>query len=107
MSLSLLRNERYSGLEDLVAESAGYHIAPDGNVFSDRYSPEHLLKLRNEIYYEFYTPRQILRIAGKALRMRLLTRRLLGTLPSLLWHAAAGHFNPALASGQARSAGPS
>jgi anaerobic magnesium-protoporphyrin IX monomethyl ester cyclase len=95
VSLCLLRNERYSGLEELVARSPGYHIAPDGGVYSDRYSQDDLRKIRDRIYRGFYTPRQMLNIAKKVVRGGLVTRRMLLRLPGFLWHAAAGRFNPA------------
>jgi radical SAM superfamily enzyme YgiQ (UPF0313 family) len=102
VSLSLLRNERYSGLDELVAQAEGYHIAPDGSVFSDRYSPGHLRELRDRTYREFYTASQVFHVAGKILGSGLLTRRLFAGLPRLLAYAFTGRLNPARA-GKARA----
>jgi radical SAM superfamily enzyme YgiQ (UPF0313 family) len=82
--LSLLRNDRYSGLEELVAGAPGYHIAPDGLVYSDRYSPERLRQIRHAANRSFYTPSQYLRILWKGLRNRLITPAMLAQLPWIL-----------------------
>ena len=80
----------------------GYHVAADGSVFSDRYSAEHLLGLRDGIYKEFYTAGQVLHVAGKILGSGLLTRRLFASLPRLLAYGLTGRLNPAQA-GEART----
>ena len=94
LTLNLLRNERYSGLEELVAGSPGYKIAADGQVYSDRYSEAHLQQLRDRMYQKFYTPKQILRIVRKILKSGIFTPRMLTSLPTFLLHAVAGRFNP-------------
>lgn len=94
VTLNLLRNECYSGLEQLVLDSPGYHIAPDGKVFSDRYSAEHLAGLLDRIYGDFYSPGQMLRILRRTVRNGIFTPRMLLGLPALLLHATAGSFNP-------------
>jgi len=94
LSLCLLRNEAYSGIEEIVADTPGYHIAPDRGVYSDAYPQERLREIRNRIYREFYTARQLARLAGKLLRRRLLTPRIILQLPSLMWSALLGRFNP-------------
>ncbi len=73
VSICELRNERYSGLEELVAQAPGYYIAADGKVCSDKLPPERLRQVRRRICREFYTPGQILRVASKGIRNRLLT----------------------------------
>ncbi len=93
ITANLLRSERYSNLEELVAQVSGYHIAPDGYVFSEKYSPEHLVRLRGEIYQRFYNTRQMLRILRKLLRNGLFAPRALISLPKFLLRAAAGGFN--------------
>ena len=87
MTLCILRNERHSGLGELVAGSPGYHIAPDGRVYSDRHSVAKLEEICDEIYRSFYSPRTLLRVlrigfstgifgAGTALELpKLLIRR--------------------------------
>jgi hypothetical protein len=62
MTLCILRSERHSGLAELVAESPGYHIAPDGCVYSDRHSVAGLEEICDEIYRSFYSPRTLLRV---------------------------------------------
>jgi len=62
LTLCILRNERHSGLDELVAGSPGYHVAPDGCVYSDQHSVADLEGICDEIYWSFYTPRTLLRI---------------------------------------------
>lgn len=70
--LSGLRNYPFSGLQELVAQSPGYHIAPDGRVYSDHCSVKALKKLRRRIYQKFYNKRQVLHILNKSRRSGLL-----------------------------------
>jgi radical SAM superfamily enzyme YgiQ (UPF0313 family) len=84
VSLCRLRSERYSGIEELVAASPGYHVAPDGKVYSDEYPPERLTRIRNRIYTSFYRPGQILHVLGKLFRNGLLTPGMLTKLPAFL-----------------------
>jgi radical SAM superfamily enzyme YgiQ (UPF0313 family) len=62
LTLCILRNERHSGVDELVAESPGYHLAADGCVYSDEQSVEDLERICDEIYRSFYSPRTLLRI---------------------------------------------
>lgn len=70
--LSALRNNPFSGLTDLVAQHPGYHIAPNGKVYSDHCTLTELKALRRRLYQQFYTKRQILRVLSKARRSGLL-----------------------------------
>lgn len=72
LSIALLRNEPYSGLDELVAQNKVYHIAPNGKIYSDHCSLKELKRLRQRIYKKFYTKRQGLRILNKAHRSGLL-----------------------------------
>ena len=67
--VSRLRNERYSGLSELVAQTPGYHIGVDGFVYSDAYSAEHIANLRKRIDRRFHTPSQIARVVIKLVRI--------------------------------------
>ena len=64
--LSALRHSPFSGLTDLVAQNPGYHIAPNGKIYSDHCPLPELKALRRQLYQRFYSRRQILRIANKA-----------------------------------------
>ena len=68
IALSTLRSSPYSGLDELVANSPGYHIAPNGKVYSDHCSVGEIRRLRRRIYAQFYTRAQVLRIARKGLQ---------------------------------------
>ena len=68
IALSLLRSSPHSGLDELVANAPGYHVAPNGKIYSDDCSVRQLGELRRQIYRQFYTPGQIVRIAGKGIR---------------------------------------
>jgi anaerobic magnesium-protoporphyrin IX monomethyl ester cyclase len=81
IQLTMLRNERYSGIEELVAANRGYRIAPNGLVYSDRYSPERLEKVRRRIHRRFYTPRQLVQVFRKAVWSRVPTLRMFARLP--------------------------
>jgi hypothetical protein len=65
-----------------------------GHVYSDRYGRKELKRIRSRISREFYTPRQLLRIAAKARRIGLVTTRdvvvPLLKLPALLGSVAIG-----------------
>jgi radical SAM superfamily enzyme YgiQ (UPF0313 family) len=84
MTLCILRNERYSGIDELVAESPGYHIAADGTVYSDRHSVQELEQLCHEIYCAHYNARTILRIARKGLTTGFFRPSVLLSVPRLL-----------------------
>jgi len=90
IAISILRSSPYSGLDELVAESPGYHIALNGKIYSDWCSVRQLRDLHHRIYREFYTPGQLFRIARKGIRhgaLRFLPR-VLPQLPSLGWSVA-------------------
>lgn len=84
ISMTKLRRLPYDGLEALVAQSPGYHIAPDGRIHSDAYPPRRLTEIRNRINRSFYTPGRIVRLISKGARNGLLTPSLLACLPGLL-----------------------
>ncbi len=84
ISVMNLRNMPYTGLEALVAQNPGYHIAPDGDIYSDEYAPKRLREIRRAVCRIFYTPGQFLRILSKGLRNRLLTPTLLTRIPAFL-----------------------
>jgi radical SAM superfamily enzyme YgiQ (UPF0313 family) len=81
IALSILRFSPHSGLDELVANTPGYHVAPKGKIYSDHCSVEQLAELRRRIYRQFYTPGQIVRIAGKGIRNDALK-----FLPNILLH---------------------
>ncbi len=84
LALSSLRNERYSGLEELVARNPGYHIGPDGKIYSDEYPPERLRRIWHEVSRRFYTPRQMRRVLWKLVRNRVITPGVIRRLPRFL-----------------------
>jgi radical SAM superfamily enzyme YgiQ (UPF0313 family) len=69
IAISTLRHSPYSGLDELVAASPGYHIGPQGKIYSDECSVEDLRLLRRELYRKFYTPVQLFRVFRKAVGM--------------------------------------
>jgi radical SAM superfamily enzyme YgiQ (UPF0313 family) len=82
IALSRLRVSPYSGLDELVAATPGYHVGPGGKIFSDHCSTSDLRRLRDKIHRGFYSPAQILRIFNKCLRNGW-GRFFLGVLPRL------------------------
>jgi len=73
IALSRLRFSPYSGLDELLANSPGYHIAPNGKIYSDHCSVAELRKLRRRIYRQFYTPSQIARVCRKGFQNNALS----------------------------------
>lgn len=82
IALSVLRSSPHSGLDELVANHPGYHVAPNGKIYSDECSVAQLGDLRKRIYRQFYTPGQIARVGIKGIRNDAL-RFLPGFLPRL------------------------
>jgi radical SAM superfamily enzyme YgiQ (UPF0313 family) len=90
LGLSALRVTPHSHLEELVAKSPGYHITPDGKVYSDHCSRKMIRQLHRRIIKEFYSLGQILRLIRKGIRngaLRLLPGLLL-QLPKIIWGIA-------------------
>ncbi len=78
ISLSRLRWEKFSALEDIVKVNKGYYIGQDNGIYSDKYGRKELTAILKKIDRNFYTPSQIKQIVIKAFRLRILTpRRLL------------------------------
>jgi len=65
IALSLLRVGPYTGVEDLVAKSPGYHVAGNGKVYSDDCSVKELRRLRRRLYREFYSLKHVIRVMRK------------------------------------------
>lgn len=68
LGLSALRVSPYSGLEELVAQNPGYHVARNGRIYSDQLSVQKLRKIRRTIYRRYYTAGHFLRLVRKSLR---------------------------------------
>ncbi len=64
--VSRLRSDPYSGIEELVGQTPGYHIDAEGFVYSDDYSAQHIAGLRKRIDREFHAP---LHVAGVVLKI--------------------------------------
>ena len=90
ISLSTLHVSPYSGLEELVSNNPGYHVAPNGKIYSDHCSVQELRQLRRQIHREFFTFSQILRIVRKWIRNGVLNILpvLLLRGPKLAWRMA-------------------
>ena len=69
IAISTLRVGPHSGLEELVAQSPGYHVAANGKVYSDHCSVQQLKQMRRQMYREFFSISQLLQIARKGLRI--------------------------------------
>jgi len=67
--VSRLRNEPYSGLSELVAQTPAYHIGADGLIYSDACSSERIADLRKQIDRRFHTPLQVARVVIKLARI--------------------------------------
>ncbi len=81
ISLSRLRWEKFSALEDIVKANKGYYIGKDNGIYSEKYGRKELTTILKRIDRDFYTPGQVMQITGKAFKLGILTpRRLLRLL---------------------------
>ena len=87
IALSTLRAHPYSGLDELVANSPGYHIAPSGKVYSAHCSIQELKQLRRQINREFFNTSQVQRLVRKGIQNGaiIFLPRLLLPLPKIVW----------------------
>ena len=69
IAISTLRVGPHSGLDELVSASPGYHVAPNGKVYSDHCSVQQLKRMRRRMYNEFFNIPQLLQLARKGLRI--------------------------------------
>jgi anaerobic magnesium-protoporphyrin IX monomethyl ester cyclase len=93
ISFQKLRIEKFSPLKEVVESTSGYYYKRVGGpVFSERYGPTELKRIRNRIRSAFYNLPQILHIAGKAWRIGLFRwgdlAVALPNLPRLLYRLA-------------------
>jgi hypothetical protein len=85
LGLCILRNNPFSGLDELVAETPGYHMSEYGDIYSDDIPLERLRQIRREICKTYcYDRGQIWRMVKKLLCNRLLTFGMLARLPGFL-----------------------
>jgi radical SAM superfamily enzyme YgiQ (UPF0313 family) len=73
INLSLLRTEKYSPLNELIAESRGYYVSEDNIVFSEEYPLERLRDIRHRIRRSYYNFPTLLRIRKKIFAARLIS----------------------------------
>jgi anaerobic magnesium-protoporphyrin IX monomethyl ester cyclase len=90
IALSTLRVSPYSGLDELVASSPGYHIAPSGKIYSDQCSVQELRQLRRRIHREFFSNGHFLHLARKGIRNGTIRffPEVLSHLPRISWQVA-------------------
>jgi radical SAM superfamily enzyme len=77
IDLSLLRTEKYSPLNEIIAESKGYYVSEDNIVFSEEYPVKRLREIRHHIHRSYYNFFTILRITKKVITARLISFRYL------------------------------
>ena len=75
ISLSRLRWEKFSALEDIVKAAKGYYIGKDNGIYSEKYGRKELTAILKRVDRDFYTPGQIKQIIVKAYRLGILTPR--------------------------------
>ncbi|MBT9146591.1 radical SAM protein [candidate division NPL-UPA2 bacterium Unc8] len=73
ISLSLLRTEKYSPLNDLISSSTGYYVGENNIVCSMEYPLEKLGDIRRRIGRSYYNFPTVLRITKKIFTARLIT----------------------------------
>lgn len=74
-NLSLLRTEKYSPLNELIANSGGYYVGEKNIVCSEEYPLKALRNIRHRIGRSYYNLPTILRIAKKIIDARLISFR--------------------------------
>ena len=67
LGLSPLRSVPHDGLRKLVADTSGYHVSPEGFVYSDEFSQQRLREIQRLIGRRFYTPAHVARLVWKVL----------------------------------------
>ena len=75
INLSLLRTEKYSPLNELIANSKGYYVGEKNIVCSEEYPIKVLRNIRHRIGRSYYTLPTILRIAKKIINARIISFR--------------------------------
>jgi radical SAM superfamily enzyme YgiQ (UPF0313 family) len=73
INLSLLRTEKYSPLNELIANSGGYYVGEKNIVCSEEYSLKVLRNIRHRIGRSYYTLATLLRIAKKIINARIIS----------------------------------
>jgi radical SAM superfamily enzyme YgiQ (UPF0313 family) len=75
INLSLLRTEKYSPLNELIANSRGYYVGEKNSVCSEEYPLNALRNIRHRIGRSYYTLPTLLRIAKKIINARIISFR--------------------------------
>ena len=75
INLSLLRTEKYSPLNELIANSRGHYVGEKNIVCSEEYPLKALRKIRSRIGRSYYTLPTLLRIAKKIINARIISFR--------------------------------
>jgi radical SAM superfamily enzyme YgiQ (UPF0313 family) len=85
LNLCVLRNETYSGLDEVIAKTPGYHTDPglDRTIYSDACSVDDLRLLQRSLLMKFYSPGHVLHVMKKCLRNGIITPGMLARVP--LW----------------------
>jgi radical SAM superfamily enzyme YgiQ (UPF0313 family) len=73
IDLSLLRTEKYSPLNELIANSRGYYVGEENMVCSEEYPLKVLRNIRHRIGRNYYTLPTIVRIAKKIINARIIS----------------------------------
>jgi anaerobic magnesium-protoporphyrin IX monomethyl ester cyclase len=73
INLSLLRTEKYSPLNEVIAASPGYYANEDNIVCSEEYPVKRLRNIRHRIGRSYYNIPTIARIAKKIIAARLIS----------------------------------
>ncbi len=66
--LSIMRYDPYSGLDEMLEAYPNYHRNESGQIYSDELSCRDIQGITRQIKADFYTPRQYLKILGRAWR---------------------------------------
>jgi anaerobic magnesium-protoporphyrin IX monomethyl ester cyclase len=93
-----LRVEKYSPLKEVVENTPGYHCdSVGGPVYSDKYGPKDLRRIRDRIRHEFYDFGQICRMLKKFHTARLFSAfdmlRAFAVLPIILFKLTRREFD--------------
>ena len=73
IDLSLLRTEKYSPLNEIIAKSPGYYVNEDDYVLSEDYPEKKLRNIRHRIARSYYNLPTIVRIAKKMITARVIS----------------------------------
>jgi anaerobic magnesium-protoporphyrin IX monomethyl ester cyclase len=87
-----LQARKFSHIKEIVEKTTGYHLDPEGFVYSDTYSKQELKQVERTINKRFYSLRRKVQMVWKLHRLGCIAYADLLNMPSFLWRVFAKKF---------------